>query len=1069
MKPKASILVMIFIIISILTMLSSPVDAKFRAPNPIKFIKRLWAKFRRGKQQQDPPGWMTTKTDCPPLPFPLGPSQSTDASEIAKLTSEKDTLLKHIETLKSTTATARRDLSKILVEKNRASHGTGTDKNTTAGANSDGTPAPACDSAEAPRIPSYEALTFISIGLLMMTAAAISKARDEKIKGDKLTQKLKGTTLVTVVEKEVVSYRNRIKELETQGQREREAAEATAKELAALQGTVAGWEVHVRSIAATTVADRKEMNGLLATKQALEGRVAQLEQEVLQLELKLKLQEKSVSHGAPSANTSGTSGSGISGLVVVEEVTPVGRPSAAMAQAHPPAHGTGQASAHPTGKAPGQAPQTAAQGGGSGNDAELLAVKARLVELEGQLKTLPQLREEKDIALKELKRTSDLLDALDTTQSTQGGQLATQTEQLVGLKSERDQLVSSKGMLVLSLENSKREVGECLTRIAELEGLVADSRRFVLVEQERDELLAGKARTDQCFIDMEQQLTLEKRKVADHLAAIRDLEQRLSEAERRKGVKFALSPTPRTPTNGGSSPGGVDNGGDSLSTSPMTSPPRPGSGGGVGGVEGSYAGGGAGGVGEGSERDAYDGQAVLSERIAELVNQATKDQRHIQALQDERETLLGYKEACESQSQQGSGSGGTDRSQAQLTAIIKQRDLLVTSKTILEEHIAELKQEVKWCDHDRDRLQKKEKTLDAQVKTFETQVTTLQGQLATLQGTVDTLTERNGKLESAHATADSQMALLRKNIADLVAAKDLKERELERDRQFLKETRDRSALLEVAVGELGQRAVWMEQQRDALKVKAAHARFGARAGADSVGGGTVGSGIGSGIGSGTGAGDGGGGGSRAASAVGGGGLLNTPVDDFEDDDDAWQEVFQRGAEGEYDPDATGGGGGGNGGGDREDLQSLRGYLRRAQDAVRRERVAEESEECEVRAALPVGLIGRGGSGGSGGSGGGEGGDMRRNDDSQNSLGNMFSGDVLTALTSLLTPAPATAPGSTSANPMYTAAVAAAGTNRSHTSTPAPTTASGGASNKANSTGTFDDDQDSLLGILISKK
>ena len=60
-------------------------------------------------------------------------------------------------------------------------------------------------------------------------------------------------------------------------------------------------------------------------------------------------------------------------------------------------------------------------------------------------------------------------------------------------------------------------------------------------------------------------------------------------------------------------------------------------------------------------------------------------------------------------------------------------------------------------------------------------------------------------------------------------ATDAKERDHRRDLQQMKETRDRSDVLESTCGELTQQLARMQEQRDALRVKAAHARFGARA------------------------------------------------------------------------------------------------------------------------------------------------------------------------------------------------------------------------------------------------
>ena len=59
-------------------------------------------------------------------------------------------------------------------------------------------------------------------------------------------------------------------------------------------------------------------------------------------------------------------------------------------------------------------------------------------------------------------------------------------------------------------------------------------------------------------------------------------------------------------------------------------------------------------------------------------------------------------------------------------------------------------------------------------------------------------------------------------------ALDAKEREHRRDLQQMKETRDRSDVLESTCEELTEQLARMQEQRDVLRVKAAHARFGAR-------------------------------------------------------------------------------------------------------------------------------------------------------------------------------------------------------------------------------------------------
>ena len=59
-------------------------------------------------------------------------------------------------------------------------------------------------------------------------------------------------------------------------------------------------------------------------------------------------------------------------------------------------------------------------------------------------------------------------------------------------------------------------------------------------------------------------------------------------------------------------------------------------------------------------------------------------------------------------------------------------------------------------------------------------------------------------------------------------AADTKEKERQRDLQQMKETRDRSDVLESTCGELTEQLARMREQRDVLRVKAAHARFGAR-------------------------------------------------------------------------------------------------------------------------------------------------------------------------------------------------------------------------------------------------
>ena len=94
-----------------------------------------------------------------------------------------------------------------------------------------------------------------------------------------------------------------------------------------------------------------------------------------------------------------------------------------------------------------------------------------------------------------------------------------------GLKREKEQWLATKQTLTLSMEHNKTELASCMQRISELEevgkGQAIGCQQLVVVKQERDELLEGKARTDQCFLDMESQLTQEKRKVLEHLNTIR--------------------------------------------------------------------------------------------------------------------------------------------------------------------------------------------------------------------------------------------------------------------------------------------------------------------------------------------------------------------------------------------------------------------------------------------------------------------------------------------------------------------------------------------------------------------
>ena len=366
--------------------------------------------------------------------------------------------------------------------------------------------------------------------------------------------------------------------------------------------------------------------------------------------------------------------------------------------------------------------------------AEVVTLRARVAEAQAaadtQARACAKLKEEKDVAVAELARVSAALDAAEGPAAQQ--EKKAQAKLAHAAKAERDQMA-------LALEETRRELAVSVQRIVEAEE--RGKKDTETVTAERDELRISKERTDHCFLEIEAQLALEKRKVKDHVASIRDLEQKLTETERRKGISFN-----RPSVLGGNSSGS-------------------GSGTGSGDADGDVA--------------------ALTARVRDLMRQADSDKQQIAELTSERDSLALVSLPT------GAGSAGESRSQVQVGVLTKQRDMLVASKKILEDRIAELNSEVKWVDEDREKLQQKEQVLHAKIADLEAKVA---AQATELAG-VTALARRNAALEAAALEDAAQLALLRQSLADALAARDALDVDLQRDRLFLKEVMFFSDLL----------------------------------------------------------------------------------------------------------------------------------------------------------------------------------------------------------------------------------------------------------------------------------
>jgi chromosome segregation ATPase len=352
--------------------------------------------------------------------------------------------------------------------------------------------------------------------------------------------------------------------------------------------------------------------------------------------------------------------------------------------------------------------------------AEVVTLRARVAEAQAaadtQARACAKLKEEKDVAVAELARVSAALDAAEGPAAQQ--EKKAQAKLAHAAKAERDQMA-------LALEETRRELAVSVQRIVEAEE--RGKKDTETVTAERDELRISKERTDHCFLEIEAQLALEKRKVKDHVASIRDLEQKLTETERRKGISFN-----RPSVLGGGGSGSGDTDGD---------------------------------------------VAALTARVRDLMRQADSDKQQIAELTSERDSLALVSLPT------GAGSAGESRSQVQVGVLTKQRDMLVASKKILEDRIAELNSEVKWVDEDREKLQQKEQVLHAKIADLEAKVA---AQATELAG-VTALARRNAALEAAALEDAAQLALLRQSLADAIAARDALDVDLQRDRLFLKE------------------------------------------------------------------------------------------------------------------------------------------------------------------------------------------------------------------------------------------------------------------------------------------
>ena len=510
------------------------------------------------------------------------------STEILQLKQQKSALNDDVKRIKSAGDKARRELSQILLEKNRAATAAAAKNNASATDQQEGGSAPLAPDAA---FITFEALSFVCVGLIVAALAALHMMQEARARATKLTQRLKSATPAVVVEKEVAVYQKRVAELEAQGQLDRDKAVAVQRQLEQAESEV---ESH-------------------------QYRIAELERER--------------SGGATTAEQ--------------EEEVKSWRERVAVAQA----------------------------------------------TADAQARACTKLQQEKDTALAELAQASVALDKAE-------GPAAQAQVQLV--KAGRDQVA-----LALALEETRDALAAAMLRVEEAEERGRQNTDVVTAERDelRSQLRISMERTDQCFLEIEAQLVLETRKVKDHVASIRNLEQKLTETERRKGL------SPHRP-----SVLGIGNAVD---------------------------------VDVGGPADGAEDVAALTKR--------------------------------DSPASLPNGAGGDmNKSQVQVGALTKQRDLLVASKNILEDRISELNSEVKWVDQDREKLQARVADLEATLAAHTTQL-----------ASSTALASRNAVLEAAALDAAAQLALLRQRLADAVAARDAKDLDLQRDRLFLKEVRVR--------------------------------------------------------------------------------------------------------------------------------------------------------------------------------------------------------------------------------------------------------------------------------------
>ena len=208
-------------VLSLLTIACQGIKPKqhhFHAKNPLKFFQALWTKLRN-KSEAEPEVVCTINGAKSAVKDKRAELQALD-NEKASLQKKIKKLNTDMEQLKVTTQIARRDLTNVLVEKTRGEKSIADAEQQQKVAKTQET-----NTTEEPSFPSYTVLTFTSVALMLCFVAEVSKLYESNIKITKLTQRLvsKAQSPSLVVEKEVVVYRNRIAELESQGLRERTA------------------------------------------------------------------------------------------------------------------------------------------------------------------------------------------------------------------------------------------------------------------------------------------------------------------------------------------------------------------------------------------------------------------------------------------------------------------------------------------------------------------------------------------------------------------------------------------------------------------------------------------------------------------------------------------------------------------------------------------------------------------------------------------------------------------------------------------------------------------------------